>query len=299
MVICICIFDLRCSCGWTIVNLFNKPSPPDIANGYENAEVVTNSVFAGSPRDLLINSNMKTLANRLKQIEIPECHIMFKLFEHKKLLRARRLIVENESLGRFDPVPGLLQRSVIPPGSTRPRDLACLGDEEVVDSNIGVQSIPMQSPRFATGITLRVENCQLFIPGRKATELKMIDSFAKLLNVKDKSVIRVVSRTLRAGLHNGNTVVGGEWRAFTLLEDKTDHDILMTKEEVLQLQGYVPDGLMALAFLIEYEMGMPITKNTNFNSQGEILSISSVLLVPSAADRWPTAVYTPQALSHV
>jgi hypothetical protein len=30
------------------------------------------------------------------------------------------------------------------------------------------------------------------------------------------------------GLHNGNTVLGGEWQSFSLLEDKHDHDVLFT-----------------------------------------------------------------------
>lgn len=56
------------------------------------------SLFTGSPRDLIINTDMKTLASRLK--EIPDCSLYFKLFSHRRLLKAHKLIAENEALGR-------------------------------------------------------------------------------------------------------------------------------------------------------------------------------------------------------
>ncbi len=37
---------------------------------------------------------MKTLASRLK--EIPDCSLYFKLFSHRRLLKAHKLIAENE-----------------------------------------------------------------------------------------------------------------------------------------------------------------------------------------------------------
>jgi hypothetical protein len=47
---------------------------------------------------------------------------------------------------RFDPVAGLVPRTAIPPGATRAREVACIGDEEIVDSRIGVQVLP-STPR--------------------------------------------------------------------------------------------------------------------------------------------------------
>jgi len=41
---------------------------------------------------------MKTLASRLKEIQ--GCSLYFKLYSHRRLLRAHRLIAENEALGR-------------------------------------------------------------------------------------------------------------------------------------------------------------------------------------------------------
>jgi hypothetical protein len=122
-----------------MINLFVKPPPPDIAEGHENVAltvriaflhvvagvslicmpnpnlslviysltvwyvvlVVLNqscSLFAGTPRDLILNTDLKTLASRLK--EIPDCNLYFKLFSHRRLLKAHRLIAENEALGR-------------------------------------------------------------------------------------------------------------------------------------------------------------------------------------------------------
>jgi hypothetical protein len=57
------------------------------------------ALFTGSPRDLIINTDLKTLASRLK--EIPDCWLHCKLFSHRRLLKAHRLIAENEALGRL------------------------------------------------------------------------------------------------------------------------------------------------------------------------------------------------------
>lgn len=66
------------------------------------------SLFTGTPRDLILNTDLKTLASRLK--EIPDCNLYFKLFGHRRLLKAHRLIAENEALGRC---VGFLQHNLI------------------------------------------------------------------------------------------------------------------------------------------------------------------------------------------
>lgn len=76
-----------------------------------------------------------------------------------------------------------------------------------------------------------------------------------------------------SGLHNGNTVLGGDWQSHQLLEDKQDNDVLFTPtKNDITVEGYVPDIYMAVAFLVEYELGIPATKNTHFNSQAMMRS---------------------------
>ena len=54
--------------------------------------------FQGSPRDLALNSDISILKSRLK--EISGCTLQFKLYSQRKLLKAQRLIAENEAIGR-------------------------------------------------------------------------------------------------------------------------------------------------------------------------------------------------------
>ena len=54
--------------------------------------------FEGSPRDLIHCNSTAKLKDVLK--EIPGCELQYKLFSHKRLLRAQRLLGENEVVGR-------------------------------------------------------------------------------------------------------------------------------------------------------------------------------------------------------
>lgn len=55
-------------------------------------------MFSGSPRDLIMSSDMKVLTDKLS--EIPDCSLFFRLCSHRKLLRAQHLVSENECIGR-------------------------------------------------------------------------------------------------------------------------------------------------------------------------------------------------------
>lgn len=68
-------------------------------------------------------------------------------------------------------------------------------------------------------------------------------------------------------MHNGHTVVGGDWQSVVLTEDKDDRDVLLTKPNVININGYVPHELMAIAILIEYEVGVPVPHRTQYNAQ--------------------------------
>ncbi len=100
-----------------MLNLFSKPLPLDVATGFENIPLTVSptrtrkslllttvlilqscAIFSGSPRDLIMSSDIKALASKLK--EIPGCSLFFKLCSHKKLLDAQHLVSENECIGR-------------------------------------------------------------------------------------------------------------------------------------------------------------------------------------------------------
>ncbi|KAJ1442329.1 hypothetical protein B484DRAFT_442214 [Ochromonadaceae sp. CCMP2298] len=269
-------FDLRKNltaaqfgCGWTILNLFKKPHPPDIAEGHENVDFTSCAIFAGSPRDLIINTDMNELPKTLQ--EIPGCCIYFKLYQHRRLLKARNLVSENAAMGRFDTVAGLVPRSVVPPGARGPMDVSCIGDEEHFDKRDGVLSLPA-TPRVATGMQVKISNCQLYMPNRRAIENKMIESYAAMAQIRDVSKVQILSRRLRVGLHNGNTVLGGDWQTHKLMEDPKAPDLLDTEARVVVVEGYTPHVFMALAFLVEYELGTPAQKMTHFNSQAMVRS---------------------------
>jgi hypothetical protein len=57
----------------------------------------TSTLFYGSPRDLLMKS-FSELDKKLQEIKGSTLH--YKLFSHRKLLRAQKLIAENELVGR-------------------------------------------------------------------------------------------------------------------------------------------------------------------------------------------------------
>ena len=89
--------------------------------------------------------------------------------------------------------------------------------------------------------------------------------------------------TPSAGLHNGHTVLGGEWQSVPLREDRDDRDVLLTKDQVLVVNGYVPHELVALAIVLEYEVGIPVPHRTSHNAQ-------TILNSTSAADKVSTVI---------
>ena len=64
------------------------------------------------------------------------------------------------------------------------------------------------------------------------------------------------------GLHNGHTIVGNEWHSY-LLEEDEEENTLVAKQNVVEINGYVAHELMALAFLLEYDIGVPIASHAD------------------------------------
>lgn len=80
---------------------------------------------------------------------------------------------------------------------------------------------------------------------------------------------------LITGLHNGHTIIGRNLQAIPLLEDKEDRDILMTMDTVLSIDGYVPDYLMALVFVVEYQVGILHQKNAHLDPKAILAATQS------------------------
>ena len=56
---------------------------------------------------------------------------------------------------------GLLARPVIPPGSTRPRNMACLGNDSKIEKKGGETAIAPANPVLLPPITLKLTNFQV------------------------------------------------------------------------------------------------------------------------------------------
>lgn len=91
-----------------------------------------------------------------------------------------------------------MPRAVAPPGSTQKRMVSCIGDEELMDDRHGVLCLPA-TPRLCTPFALKMGNLQLYMPNRRSVEIKMLEEYASLLQLKDASKVMVVSRKLRIG----------------------------------------------------------------------------------------------------
>lgn len=142
--------------------------------------------------------SLKELESKLK--EIPDCSMFFKIYAHRKLLRMQRLLSENESVGRYDPVAGLVAQDVVLKDQTRPSTVCCIGDRETLE-NINVEGIVVfpAKPKLAIPCTVKIAHCQLFIPKRDNMEVKLIESMSRQFPKENKSEIRIIQRQLKLG----------------------------------------------------------------------------------------------------
>lgn len=100
---------------------------------------------------------------------------------------------------RFDVVAGLLPKYIVPPGGTKPKLIACIGDEELMDNKSGVYCIPT-FPTLMQMMSLRIANCQLFIPNRTNLELMLSEYINKVTyEGKEENRAQILNRTLSFG----------------------------------------------------------------------------------------------------
>lgn len=185
-------------CGFSLLNLFVQPYPIDIAEGPDNVLSMSVPIYQGSPRDLILDNDVRALPSKLK--EIGGSKLYFRLFSHRRLLSASRLITENQLIGRFDVVAGLIAKSVTLPESTRSVSLSCIGEEQYQLGKKSVSFVPAK-PLVALPMTLHVEECYLYVPDRLAMETRMRTVLLRNSNASALTEIRIVSRTLKIGIY--------------------------------------------------------------------------------------------------
>lgn len=253
-------------CGWTMINLFNSSSREtfhDISDGHEGVQNSSSTFLLGTPRDLLIYdpTEWKDLLREMKS-----CTLTYRGFGHRKLVKISRLLAENEPIGKYDPIAGILPKNVVTNEGKKPTSVSCLADEEISDGKKGIICLP-SSPAIVIPMELKVIDFQILIPNRSQVEDEVIASVIRNNVDAERSQAKVLQRTAKICIHNGHTVIGGEWKSYRLVDDKDDRDILLLNEEAISIDGYVPDDKMAIAILIEYEIGLPSENHTFYNPQ--------------------------------
>lgn len=140
------------------------------------------------------------LESKLKELKGTSLH--YRLFTHRKLLRAQELIPENAIVGRHDVVAGLVPRSVTLENSLSPEEVACIGDSQTVLSDKRNKVIVMvpTAPKVCRPMTLRVTDWHILIPKRLELEAKLRTSMARSLAGKEGAAeFKIVSRLLKIG----------------------------------------------------------------------------------------------------
>lgn len=92
----------------------------------------------------------------------------------------------------------MIPQLIIPPGTTTERLVPCIGDEEIIREKVGTISIPT-TPKLAVDNKIEVNNFTLTMTNRRKNEMKMIEVYSKMLNIKDSSNVQVISRKLKLG----------------------------------------------------------------------------------------------------
>lgn len=160
-----------------------------------------------------------------------------------------------------------MTKHVTLPGSTESMLIACIGETETVDTVRGPAITP-GSPEIAQPILIRLSDCCLEWMQRLEFESRIVKNLAQNLAVPiSNDQTRVLRRTLKIGLHNGHTVIGGNWLSLDLEEDREHRDVLFPSQEVIEIRGYVPHDLMAIAFVLEYEIGTFVPLDRHVNSK--------------------------------
>jgi len=141
---------------------------------------------------------MKTLSARLK--EVPGCTLEYKLYGQRQLLKAQKLLSENEVVGRYDIIPGLQLKDV---GKSGRRGLACIGDELVEAGGRSERKFVIPAnPVIEIPYTLEIANCKVRIRDRLSLEAKIVATASKSIGAdggETAADFQIIRRVLKIG----------------------------------------------------------------------------------------------------
>ena len=128
-------------------------------------------------------------------------------------------------------------------------------------------------PRAALSVEL--SEFDVFLPDRANFERKLVSSVVKSMFDYDRVDATIISRTLKVGLHNGHTILGGTLMDHNLAEDDEDENILIVPDD-FQVRGYVPHELITMVFLVEYEVAVPVRHDAKVNKKAMHNTFTSI-----------------------
>eukprot|EP01035_Chromulina_nebulosa_P017501 gene17501-23057_t len=248
-------------CGWTLLNAF---APLNSTEELNEAQFLTCPLYLGSPRDLMFNQENVSFLSQLQQM--PDCLLRYKLYNHSKLLKIKRLVPENSLLGRFDVIPGLVGQAVVLPGQTKSKVVSCIGVKEILDEKSGAMIIP-NTPDVEIPLSLNISELIVHINDRDNFELRLIRRINDELLLSNPSEVNIVVRNLKIGVHNGHNVLTGEWNVYKLVDDPEDSNKLKLKKPNFELNGYTLNEFMSIFSIIEYEIEAPVIRLKDNNSK--------------------------------
>lgn len=88
-------------------------------------------------------------------------------------------------------------------------------------------------------------------------------------------------------------MLGGEWETYSLVQDKDDTDMLITDDPVLSLNGYVPNEYMAMVFLVQYEIGLPVPKVSHLDPTSMVRVVNPPVRTAFTTVTLGSTIYIP------
>ncbi|XP_048580949.1 nephrocystin-4 isoform X2 [Nematostella vectensis] len=284
-----------CSCGWTILRIFDHVS--ELRDTSNQAIITRLSLYRGSLGVLLFLPVQDALEEQIDSQRIEGCFMSYSLQTHNVLEKALHLIPENALLGGDDIVPGIL---------------------EIVQEDSGFVDI-LKKPRlmktnpcFINKLTVDFQPSVNEFEENLLHDLNMDRLHRDNISPDDGLKISIVERRLRVCVHNGWTFVSephmvylepefegggsksGRKSPITPQTSLTGSKIAsLVLRSRLELRELVRHPLFAVVFEVEYVISEPYAQPL-INPKKKKASLSGSLLRSqnqTITVRW--AVWTP------
>ena len=95
-------------------------------------------------------------------------------------------------------VPGLIEVEVTLPNATRPKMLACIGGEDVLDPSKGYPIRPA-NPQLASKYLFKISKWRANIPERSSFEATLRSDMIAGIRSRDSSKVQILSRIAKFG----------------------------------------------------------------------------------------------------